>query len=203
MIDFKIRKVLVDETGTIVEKKSSPKLPNDIPNKPASGIKTIKVSLNARTRVSRKDYSGNGHWEFEEALGVNGEFGFIYLIHDLALNRMYIGKKQFLGTGQKNKGLPTNWQWYTSSSKELCESIKRNGKEQFRFYVLEQYRIRGSLGFAETWSICHVEALANRDRWYNGLINKVSWNVKESISARHKSRLDKLLKGEELPVWST
>lgn len=201
MVNFNIKKVLVDETGNIVEKKTSPKLPNDIPNKPPSGIKTIKVSLEARARTNRKDYSGNGHWLFEEALGVSGQFGFIYLIHDTSLDRMYIGKKQFLGAGKKNKGLPTNWQWYTSSCKELCESIKRNGKDNFVFYVLEQYKIRGSLGFAETWSICHVEALANRDKWYNGLINKVSWNVKESITPRHKARLKAILEGKELPVW--
>lgn len=203
MIDFKIKKVLVNDEGEIVEKKKSPKLPDDLPRRQSTGIKTIKVSLTQTARTKRKDYSGNGHWEFEEPLGQNGEFGFIYLIHDNTLDKWYIGKKQFLGTGQKNKGLPTNWQWYTSSCKELCESIKRNGKEAFSFYVLEQYRIRGSLGFAETWSICYVEALANRDKWYNGLINKVSWNVKEGITARHKSRLKLILEGAVLPVWKT
>lgn len=201
MIDFTIKKVQVNAEGEIVEKKTSPKLPADIPKKSSTGIRTVKVSLSPITRTKRKDYSGNGHWEFEEALGQNGEFGFIYLIHDILNDRMYIGKKQFLGTGKKNKGVSTNWQWYTSSCKELCESIKANGKEHFKFYVLEQYRIRGSLGFAETWSICHVEALANRDKWYNGLINKVSWTVKESITERHKERLKAILCNETMQIW--
>lgn len=201
MIDFKIKKVLVNSEGEIIEQKKSPKLPDDLPRKPSTGVRNIKVSLSSTSRTKRKDYSGNGHWQFEEALGQNGEFGFIYLIHDTINDRMYIGKKQFLGTGKKNKGVPSNWQWYTSSCKELCESIKANGKEHFKFFVLEQYRIRGSLGFAETWSICHVEALANRDKWYNGLINKVSWNVKESITERHKERLKAILCNETMQIW--
>lgn len=196
-----IRKVLVNDKGEVVEKKASPKLPDDLPRKASTGIRTVKVSLGKTSRVSRKDYSGNGHWQFEEPLGQDGEFGFIYLIHDKVNSRMYIGKKQFLGTGKKNKGVESNWRWYTSSCKELVESIKANGKEAFDFFILEQYRIRGSLGFAETWSICHVEALANRDKWYNGLINKVSWTVRESITARHKERLRRILCNETLKTW--
>lgn len=185
-----IKKVLVDDKGSIV--KTSPKLPLDIPNKPSTGI--IKV-LTPRQRV-RKTSAVNGHWIFDDAMGQNNEFGFIYLIHDTVNNKRYIGKKQYLGSGIKNKGVVSNWKTYTSSCKALLTEINKHGKENFLFYVLEQYKIRGTLGYAETWSLMRVETPANKDKWYNSLVNKISWNVKEGISDKHRNRLDALSTGQ-------
>jgi hypothetical protein len=199
----RIRNVLVDAEGNILEKVRPSPLPLDVPSKKLAAPSApklkiykpedlLKVVNTPKTRTKRSEQGPNGHWDFPEPLG-HPYFGFIYLIKNFINGKMYIGKKQYLGTGKINKGQETNWKWYTSSCKELCEAIKQHGKESFGFFVLEQYRIRGSLGFAETWSLCQVEALANRDRWYNGLINKVSWPVKESVSTRHKERLTMLL----------
>ena len=115
---------------------------------------------------------------------------------------MYIGKKQYFGTGKENKGQETNWKWYTSSCKALQEAIKANGKEHFEFYVLDEYHVRGTLGFAETWSLMFVEAPANRDKWYNMLVGKISWTVKEAISEKHKARLHALIAGQPIDLWS-
>ena len=152
---IKLTKAFINEKGEIVSsprppKKNTSTLPDDIPRKISPGVRVIRMSLTPRARVA-KDLSTNGHWEFDEPLG-NG-FGFIYLIHDRINDRMYIGKKQYVGAGKLNKGVESDWKKYTSSCKALQASIKANGKEMFKFYVLEQYRVRGTLGYAETWSL--------------------------------------------------
>lgn len=133
----------------------------------------------------------------------NKEVGFIYLIHDTINDRMYIGKKHYLKGGKLHKGESSDWKSYCSSSKEIQAVVDAIGKDGFLFYVLEEYRLRGSLGFAETWSLMHVEALAHRDKWYNGLVNKVSWTVKESVTQKHKDRLATIVagNGSTLSKW--
>lgn len=191
-MDFKIKKVLVTPKGEIVEMKKSPKLPDDLPRKTGMLMKLVTLADLNTTRTRRvKDERPNGHWEFPEQLG-GKYFGFIYLIKNKVNGRMYIGKKQFEGSGKVNRGQETNWRSYTSSCKALQEDIEKMGKDSFEFHVLEQYRIRGSLGFAETWSLMCVEAPANRDKWYNMLVNKISWTVKEGISQRHKQRIKEI-----------
>jgi hypothetical protein len=135
----------------------------------------------------------NGHWVFPEQMG-NG-VGFIYVIRDNFLDRFYLGKKQFYGMGVKNKGKESNWRKYASSSKALAEHFKERPKEEFDFICLEQYQTKGSLAYAETWSLCLVEAPTTKD-WYNTRIEAISWNVKEPISDRHKARLQQTLRGE-------
>lgn len=133
----------------------------------------------------------NGHWQFERQMGI-GYIGFIYVIYDTVLNRSYLGKKLYLGMGQLNKGKESNWKKYTSSSKLLAELLKARPKEEFEFICLEEYKTKGTLSYSETWSLCFVEAPTNKD-WYNTLIEKVSWNVKEPISEMHKARLRTIL----------
>ena len=181
---LRIKKVLLDEHGMII--KPAPKqnnLPADLPKKAPSMIVKIKPSV----RVD-KDDRPNGHWQFPDKLDPSKYFGFIYLIKDRKTGKRYIGKKQYLGSGKKNKGEETNWRFYVSSCNGLKDELALR-YEDFDFIVLEQYKIRGSLGHAETYSISAVEALAQPEIWYNGLINKVSWRVKERITERHKKRL--------------
>lgn len=132
----------------------------------------------------------NGHWCFPEQMGSG--VGFIYVIRDNVLNRFYLGKKLFLGMGTLNKGKESNWKKYTSSSKVLNELLKQRPKDEFDFICLEQYKTKGTLSYSETWSLCFVEAPTSKE-WYNTLIEKVSWSVKEGISDRHKDRLNKVI----------
>lgn len=132
----------------------------------------------------------NGHWSFPEQMG-NG-VGFIYVIKDLTLQRFYLGKKLYVGMGQLNKGKESNWKKYTSSSKVLNELLKVRPKDEFQFICIEEYKTKGTLSYSETWSLCYVEAPTNKD-WYNTLIEKVSWPVKEMITKRHKDRLNNIL----------
>jgi hypothetical protein len=133
----------------------------------------------------------NGHWDFPDQLGIG--VGFIYVIYDEFMNRAYLGKKQFRGTGKLNKGMESNWKRYTSSSKVLNELISLRPRDEFEFIAIEQYKTKGTLSYSETWSLCYVEAPTS-PIWYNNLIEKVSWNVKEPITDRHKERLNAVLK---------
>jgi hypothetical protein len=158
----------------------------------------VQVSLEGKSaaRTKRADYIDlpNGHWDFgDHLMNPRDMSGFVYLIRDNHSRKFYIGKKSYRGKGKLNKGKESNWKWYISSSKELSKSIQICGKEGFDFYCIEEYKYTGSVSFAETWSLCHVEALTNRDRWHNGLVGKVSWTVKEAVSDRHKFRLTKIL----------
>lgn len=143
----------------------------------------------------KRNKFNNGHWSFPEQMGIN-KVGFIYVIQDIYLKKAYLGKKLFYGFGKLNKGKESNWRKYSSSSKDLNMMIKERPVEEFNFVCLEQYNTKGTLSYSETWSLCFVEAPTSKD-WYNRLIEKVSWPVKEPITQRHKDRLNKILNWEK------
>lgn len=170
--------------------------------KPAPVEKTVKkvrrVSLEGveGSVVDARNYRGNGHWEWDdtaEPLGTKGFIGFIYVIHDVVEAKLYLGKKQYQGTGKINKGQDSNWRWYISSSNKLSASVKLHQKANFRFIAIEQYRAKGALSYAETWSLTHAQTPVHRNKWYNELINKVSWTVKEPPTERHLQRLHAIM----------
>ena len=135
----------------------------------------------------------NGHWAFEEQMGKG--VGFIYVIKDKYLNRLYLGKKTYYSAGKLTKGKESDWRRYKSSSKSLGEMFKERPREEFEFITIEQYTTKGTLSYSETWSLCLVEAPTSKD-WYNTLVEKVSWPVKEAITERHKNRLAAVCRGE-------
>lgn len=126
----------------------------------------------------------NGHWIFPEQLGGKSKRGFIYVVVDEFMDKFYIGKKSFW-TGD---GRESDWRTYMSSSAVLRDMMKERPKADFDYIVLEQYRTVGGLSWAETWSLCHVEALSSR-RFYNFRVEKVPNKVNEIITPRHKLRL--------------
>lgn len=140
----------------------------------------------SKDRISVPKFD-NGRWHFPEQMG-GKHVGFIYVIRDKVLKRFYLGKKSFYGAGKSNKGVESNWRKYVSSSKLLKEMFEERPLDEFEFIVLEQYKTKGTLSYSETWSLCLVEAPTSVI-WYNTLIEKVSWSVKEPISDRHKDRL--------------
>jgi len=128
----------------------------------------------------------NGHWKFPEQMGPP-HIGFIYLVRDNVLKRFYLGKKKFI-TLDRGRPVRDGWLYYKSSSKTMADIFKFRPSEEFDFICLEQYKSLGSLSYAETWTLCFVEAPTSKT-WYNTRIEKVSWAVKEPISQRHKDRL--------------
>jgi hypothetical protein len=139
----------------------------------------------------------NGHWSFPEKMDKDNYVGFIYVIKDTYLERLYLGKKLYSSFGKVTRGQESNWKKYLSSSKVLAEHFKERPKSEFEFICIEQYQTKGTLSYSETWSLCFVEAPTNKT-WYNTLIEKVSWNVKEKITDRHKERLNKILNWEKI-----
>lgn len=137
----------------------------------------------------------NGHWMFSEQLDPSKYLGFVYIIKDLRTGKMYIGKKQMVGTGRLNKGKESDWCSYTGSCDALNKEISNRGIYEFLPIVLEQYMTKGTLSFAESWSLTIAEAPYNR-LFYNTLIEKVSWRCSEPISVRHRSRLAAVLAGD-------
>ena len=132
----------------------------------------------------------NGHWLFPERMGDG--VGFIYVVRDNYLRRFYLGKKLFRGHGKLNKGVESNWRKYVSSSNLLKTMFGERPKEEFDFVCLEEYKMKGALSYAETWTLCLVEAPTTED-WYNTRVEKVSWSVRERITSRHKERLDRVM----------
>ena len=157
----------------------------------------VSVSLEGKkgNKVDARNYRGNDHWISEETMDPKKYFGFIYCIIDVYSDKNYIGKKQYTSTGSATRGKVSNWQWYISSSDVLSETIKIRGKDDFLFVMLEQYGTRGGLSYAETWSMMRAETPSNSNKWYNRLVNKVSWPSKERITDNHKRRLDAIIDG--------
>jgi hypothetical protein len=132
----------------------------------------------------------NGKWKFPEQMGLGKKQGFVYVIRDNFMKRFYLGKKMYThkvrGTNYREQ---SNWRTYQSSSNTMKEMLRvRPIDEEFEFICIEEYERPSSVTFAETWSLCVVEAL-HTDQWYNGRIEEVTWKITERISQRHKDRL--------------
>jgi hypothetical protein len=125
-------------------------------------------------------------------MGESPYVGFIYAIYDKVLNRAYIGKKSYRSSGPVNRGKESNWRKYTSSSKLINDLLKVRPKSEFDFICIEQYKTKSGLNYSETWTLCFVEAPTTVN-FYNTLIEKVSWNIKEPITERHKKTVIELL----------
>jgi len=121
--------------------------------------------------------------------------GFIYLIRDPTTKKLYLGKKLYRVMKGKTKGKESNWRVYQSSSKLVKELVKTKGKDKLEFFCVAEYNSKGSLAYAETWSLCHVHAVTT-DVWMNTRIDKISWKVTEEITSDHISRLQKIINWE-------
>jgi len=130
----------------------------------------------------------NGHWNFSEQMGGSEYVGFIYVVKDSVLNRYYLGKKLYRSMKGINKGKEGNWKKYVSSSKLLAEIMSSRPLYEFEFICVEEYKTLSGLAFAETYSLVFVEAPYSNS-WINTRIEKITWNVKEHVTDRHKEKL--------------
>lgn len=164
----------------------------------AATVRTARVSLEGKigSRVDARDYRGNGHWIADIDMGVSKAVGFVYVIRNLEKRRFYIGKKLYRSTGKVTKGQTSNWAWYTSSCNALVADALQQQKAGFEYIFIEEYVSKGALSWAETWSICHYRIPENPDMFYNTMINKISWRVKEHITSKHVERLARAIKGD-------
>lgn len=131
----------------------------------------------------------NGLWDFPEEMGTKGYSGFIYIIRDEIERKFYLGKKLFTAQVQ-GRTMESEWRKYKSSNTHLKLLLASDAvvKNDISFFCLEQYKSRGALAYAETWSLCHVEA-PTKEEWLNKRVEKIAWKVTEGITDRHKQRL--------------
>ena len=124
-----------------------------------------------------------GHWISPVKIDPDQYFGFVYLIRCLITNKKYIGKKQFHSYKKKKKYKETDWKTYTSSSAELNQDIKNFKKNNFEFRILELYKTRGGLVYAEANLQHKLNVLTESDKngrlWYNKQIGAIKFIPKE------------------------
>jgi len=122
-----------------------------------------------------------GHWKIKDGLDFTEDcFGFIYSIKNLTNNKTYIGKKQ---CRRKIKRKPlkgklrnridskeSDWKFYTGSSNDLNEDIKKCGKDNFEFLILKTCGSKWELSYEEIKEQISRDVLLN-ENYYNGIIN--------------------------------
>lgn len=139
------------------------------------------------------------HWLYEgEILDEVPEsaFGFIYQITDLTTNRKYIGRKYFeqkrrvKKKGQKRRKVvrkDSGWRDYTGSSKPLNEAISKNGKDKFRFEILEFGYTKGQVNYLEE-NIQHRLQVILDDTYYNDCVGSRKW-LSVKFNEKQKQKL--------------
>jgi hypothetical protein len=84
--------------------------------------------------------------------------GFLYLITNTITNQKYIGIKLFWSTtkkkisGRKNRKIivkESDWKYYESSSDTVKSQIKKYGKENFEFDIIECFDNKSKLNYSE------------------------------------------------------
>lgn len=107
-------------------------------------------------------------------------FGFIYLIEEKYTKRYYIGKRQYwvssrkvkknslrpnreVGTWEPKHWRPSNWEFYTSSSKELNEKIKEKANRH-TYTIIGQYTCKADLVYAEAKAQMDMDCMTKRNK---------------------------------------
>lgn len=162
--------------------------------------------------------SSNHHWG---GLEPNPDcfFGFIYLIENTINGRLYVGKKQYwAATGNfRNRSShistdkwrpeqwkPSDWNYYTGSSRELNADIKKFGKDKFRFIILSQHSTKGDLHYEEIKEQAVRNVLAEKLTedvylYYNKSIAAIKFRPPDHHSDSTKKKMSLSSSGEKNP----
>jgi len=144
-----------------------------------------------------------GHWNYNYKFDPKQWFGFIYCIENKKTNQFYIGKKQFYHGGKKKSrtyGKEMSWRSYEGSSTIVKSDIRKHGKENFSFDIIEMYKTKGGLYYAEAYiqmlSDCMTETLKDEKtpRFYNRQIAAIRFVPREHPTKRTKNFITKIKK---------
>jgi len=141
-----------------------------------------------------------GHWNFygnfPNYFDTSTYTGFIYMIENKVTNQFYIGKKQMRHGGKKKSktyGKEMPWRTYTGSSTHLNNAIKEIGKDKFEFLIIDLYKTKGGLYYAEAYSQMLLGVMTEKlecgvaPRFYNGQIAAIRFAPKEVVTSNtHK-----------------
>ena len=158
----------------------------------------------------------SNHWE---GLEPNPDcfFGFIYLIENTVNGRLYVGKKQYwAATGNfRNRSShistdkwrpeqwkPSDWNYYTGSSRELNADIKKFGKDKFRFIILSQHSTKGDLHYEEIKEQAVRNVLAEKLTedvylYYNKSIAAIKFRPPDHVSDSTREKMSLSRSGEK------
>lgn len=106
--------------------------------------------------------------------------GFVYEIHDLKNDRLYIGKKLFWTTvklpplkgrsRKRHRRTQTDWRDYYGSSDQLKETVALQGPTNFNRTILYMCDNKNQMSYWETRTQFDRNVLFD-NRYYNGIIN--------------------------------
>ena len=142
-----------------------------------------------------------GHWKSKVKFNPCDYFGFLYCIHNKVTNQFYWGKKQFFHGGKKKSktyGKEMSWRTYTGSSTHLKADIAKYGHDNFKFEIVDLYKMKGGLYYAEAYaqmlSECMTEMLedAKTPRFYNRQIAAIRFVPKEAVTEKTKKYIKAL-----------
>ena len=95
------------------------------------------------------------HWVFKDnktrVPDPDTYFGFVYVISNKLTSRQYIGCKQYWHMRKRKRHKPSNWKIYVSSSKDLHKDIKKLGKINFKFEIIQEYNTKRGLHYYEQY----------------------------------------------------
>jgi len=142
-----------------------------------------------------------GHWESNVPVNPSTAFGFLYCIENTATGQFYWGKKQFFHGGKrksKTKGKEMPWRTYTGSSGHLKDDIEIHGYDKFKFVIVETYKTKGGLYYAEAYcqmlSDCMTKMLpdGSKPRFYNRQIAAIRFIPREEPTEITKKFITKI-----------
>jgi hypothetical protein len=137
-----------------------------------------------------------GHWKCSFEFEPSKWFGFLYCIQNTVTNQFYLGKKQFRNMGKKSSkhyGKEMSWRTYTGSSTHLNNDIKKYGHDKFKFVIIDVYKTRSGLSYAEAFVQMLVECMTTyledgkTPRWYNRQVAAIRFVTKETPTERTRN----------------
>ena len=140
--------------------------------------------------------TNRGHWDYPYKFDPKDYNGFLYLIENRVNNMLYIGKKQFYHGGKKRSktyGKEMAWRTYVGSSSHVKKDIQKYGKENFSFEIVDLYRTKGGLYYAEAYLQMVCECMTS-DKFYNKQIAAIRFVPKEDLKRRTRSYVNKIKK---------
>jgi len=103
-----------------------------------------------------------------------GCYGFVYKITNTESNKIYIGKKLFYSSKQRQvKGkkkkfkVESDWKDYFGSNDQLLNDIKLCGKDKFQRHILKLCKNKGECSYYEAKYQFDLDVLLYPELYYN------------------------------------
>ena len=146
------------------------------------------------------------HWEGMEP-DPETMYGFIYEIVNNLTGQRYIGRKFYHKYRKRKRWAGSDWEFYTGSSTHLNKDIKKLGKDNFTFTIIDQYKTRGGVVYGEVEWLVMVGALTTQlpdgsgRLYYNRSIGGIRFVPVESHTEETIAKMSEAAKGENNSMY--